>query len=171
MTIMNVRPQKNRHHALPVRQRRGSRRHRRRGSLYVVVLGVSSSVMMIGLSALMAVRVERRAAADSGDFATARLHAQSAIELGFFWMRDDPDWRSNRPNKGLWTTGQAIGTGTFSLFVDDPDDNNISSEPNNFIVMTGIGTLGDATFQLEVTLSVDGAGLTPVPGSWKQVVK
>lgn len=170
MTIMNVGYDNHRQHAPPARQRVGNRRHRRRGSLYVVVLGVSSSVMMIGLSALMAVRVERRAAADAADFAVARLYAQSAIELGFFWMRDDPNWRTNRPVAGSWITGQVIGRGAFSLSVVDPDDDDIAGGPNNFIVMMGTGMVGDATFQLEVTLSVDGAGLTPVPGSWKQVV-
>ena len=142
---------------------------RRRGSVYVVVLGVAMIVTVIGLSALVAVRIERRSLAGGTDFAQARLYALSAIEMGFFWIRDDPAWRDNRPS-GVWVADQPIGNGTFTLEVIDPDDNNLKAEPNDFIVLTGTGLLGDARFKLQVTVVPDRGGYEISPGTWRQVV-
>ncbi|UCC29162.1 MAG: hypothetical protein JSU86_13280 [Phycisphaerales bacterium] len=142
---------------------------RRRGSVYVVVLGVAMIVTVIGLSALAVVRIERRSLVGGTDFGQARLYAHSAIEMGFFWIRDDPTWRDNRPS-GVWVEDQLIGDGTFTLEVKDPDDNNLKTEPNNFIVLTGTGVRGDARFKLQVTVVPDRGGYEISSGTWRQVV-
>lgn len=136
--------------------------------MYVAVLGVSVSVVVIGLSALMLLRVERRVTLDSADLAQARLHALSAIEMGFFWISDDPDWRTNRAD-GVWVTDQTIGGGTFTLEVIDPEDGNLRTAPNNLLLLTGAGAQGDARFKLEVTIVPDNGGYVVSPRSWRQV--
>ena len=147
--------------------------HRRRGFAYALTLGVAMCVTVIGLSALMATQIERRSVQGVTDFARARLYAQSAIELGSFWIRDDSGWRDNRPD-GIWAADQPIAGGTFTLEVIDPDDNNIKSEPNNFIVMTGTGIQGEARYKLRVTVEAVSGGYQistgTWPGTWKQVV-
>ena len=143
--------------------------HRRRGSIYVVVLGTSMLVTVIGVSALMATRIERTYVEGCNDLEAARLHAHSAIEMGYFWINNDPDWRTTRAN-GIWLADQPIGTGTFTLAVIDPDDGDLKSEPNNRIVLTGTGIEGDTRFKLAVTFAVVDGGYEVTEGSWKQVI-
>jgi Tfp pilus assembly protein PilX len=72
----------------------------RRGSVYLIVLATSMMVTVIGLSALFAVRVQRRNAEITQDRAEALLCAQSAVELGLLKIQN-PNWRDSEPN-GIW---------------------------------------------------------------------
>ena len=144
-------------------------RHRRRGSIYITILGASTIVMVIGLSAVTVIRIERRFATVSTDFAQARLYAQSAVELAYSMMRDDPNWRTNR-SSGIWLTDQTLGDGTFTLQVVDPVDNDYQTDPFNSVLITGAGMQGDATFKLEVTLAAQDGGWVVADGSWRRVV-
>ncbi len=143
---------------------------RRRGIVYILVMGSSLTVMVIGLAALMAVRVERRAIQTGSDFMLARAYAHSAIEMGFYWMRSDTAWRTNRPTTGAWVTNQIIGDGTFTLVVTDPEDDDISLAPNNFVVLTATALKGDAKYILQMKLQDVNGLITEVPGSWTQIV-
>ncbi len=143
---------------------------RRRGSIYVVVLGVSMTVAVIGIAALMALRIEHRTVETGRDFAQTRLYAQSAIEMGFFWIADDPNWRQNRPTKGVWVVDQPIGNGTFTLEAYDPEDDNLKTAPNNSIILIGSGMRGEARYKLQVTVVPEKGGYEIAPGSWLQVV-
>ena len=147
--------------------KRNSRR--RRASIYVVVLGTSMAVMTIGLSALMAARIERRSVAGGTDFAQARLYAQTAIEMGFLWINNDADWRNNRAN-GVWVAEQPCGGGKFTLEVVDPDDDDLVIEPNDFVDLTGTGKCGEATYKLRVTIVPRNGGYEILPGSWVQII-
>ena len=142
---------------------------RRRGSIYVAVLGTSMLVTVIGLSALMATRIERTYAEGLSDLVAARVHAHSAVEMGYFWINTDPDWRTTRAS-GIWLADQPIGTGTFTLSVTDPDDHDLSILPNDLIVLTGTGFEGNARFKLQVTYAVSNGGYEVIQGSWNQVV-
>lgn len=143
---------------------------RRRGSMYVVVLGVSMTVAVIGITALVALRIELRTVETGKDFAQTRLYAQSAIEMGFFWIADDPNWRQNRPTKGVWRGNWPIGNGTFTLEAYDPEDDNLNTEPNNSIILIGTGMQGEARYKLQVTVVPEKGGYEIAPGSWRQVV-
>jgi len=149
--------------------RRGPRHTRRRASIYIVTLGAAMVVLVIGLGALASVRVERDSIDVGTDFTHARANAHGAIELGYYLMRSDPNWRTTRAN-GVWISRMPFGDGTLSLRVTDPDDADLSAAPNNIVVMTGAGTCNDATFLLEVQLTVDKGGLVVVDGTWTQLV-
>ena len=139
---------------------------RRRGSSYVFFIGTAMVVMIIGLSALMAVRIQRRGAEGSNDLATARFYAQSAIEYGFTVFNQDADWRTNL-GSGFWLTDLVIYGGTFSLeatFVDDGD----GKPANDDVVLTGTGVNGPATHKMQVTLIAQTGGIALSPGSWKR---
>ena len=59
-------------------------RYRRRASSYVAVLSTAMIVATIGLSALMATRIQRREVENTNDAARARLYAQSASDLALY---------------------------------------------------------------------------------------
>ena len=128
--------------------------HRRRGSIYIMVLGTSTAIIVIGLSALLAVRIERRGAEGTADLSKARFHARSAIEMGLFQIGSDPNWRTNQTN-GNWYVDKPISTGTFTLEGVDPNDGDLSNNDTDPLVFTGIGTRGDALYSLQVTLTAE----------------
>lgn len=136
-------------------------RHRRRGSVYVLVLGATMLVMTIGLTALYAARVENRSTTTSNDLVASRLYAQAAIEMGMFWIMDDPNWRITRTS-GWWTVDTGIGDGTYSLQVIDPVDGILSNSSIDQIVMLGVGMKGDARHMLSVILNPSVPSTTPL---------
>ncbi len=143
-------------------------RHHRRGSSYVFFMGTAMIVTIIGLSALMAVRIQRRGAEGSNDLAAARFYAQSAIEHGFAMINQDPDWRANL-GSGFWFTNQDIHGGTYSLeaaFIDDGDGN----PANDDVVLTGTGVHGPASHRTQVTLIAQSGEVALSPGSWQRSV-
>jgi hypothetical protein len=128
------------------------------------------AVAVIGIAALLALRIEHRTVETGKDFAQSRLYAQSAIEMGFFWIADDPGWRQNRPTKGVWRGDRPIGNGTFTLEAYDPEDDNLNTEPNNSFILIGTGMQGEARYKLQVTVIPEQGGYEISPGSWRQVV-
>jgi hypothetical protein len=130
-------------------------RRRRRASMYVAVLGAALIVTVIGVCGLVAVRVEHRASAGTNDFAAARLHAWSAIEMGLLWIENDPNWRNARPN-GVWATDVPVGDGAFTLEAADPDDADLGNSASDPLVLTGIGVQGASRYKLQVTLLAEG---------------
>ena len=130
--------------------------HCRKGTAYVAVLGASLIVTVIGLSALTAVRVERRSAQTEHDFTRARLYAQAAIDLGLLWMTQDSDWRTNRTN-GDWVLDAPFDRGTLSIAAADPTDGDLANDEKDPVTLTGTGIVGDARYMLEATIE-------PTPG-------
>ena len=88
-------------HASPKQASRA--RRRRRGTAYVMMLGMSLMIVVIGLSALYATRSTVRAASMATDADEARTMAQSALEIAQQWIANDPNWRSTRPH-GIWVS-------------------------------------------------------------------
>ena len=125
-------------------------RHRSsRGSIYFTVLGAAMLVTLIGLSAMMVVQLQDRAAAGVNDAAEARLYARSALEMGMYWIRSDPFWRSHKGN-GAWATNVPIGKGTFSLEASDPVDADVRTGASDPVVLTGTGVKGQSRYRLQV---------------------
>ena len=142
------------------------RRFRRRGSSYVFFMGTAMIVTIIGLSALMAVRIQRRGAEGSNDLAAARFYAQSAIEHGFAMINQKADWRTDL-GSGFWIPAVNIHGGTYSLdatFSDDGDGN----PDNDYVVLTGTGVHGPARHKTQVTLTAQGSGVALSPESWQR---
>ena len=127
--------------------------------MYIAVLGCTLAVTVIGLSAVMVTRIERRSAEGAADMIQARLYAQSAIEVGLLRIRDDLDWRVTYPS-GEWFAEQPIGTGTCSLEGIDPGDNNLKDADTDPLLLTGVGIQGDARYQFQVTLLAETDPLT-----------
>jgi hypothetical protein len=146
-------------------KRRSDLRHR--GSVYVLVLGASLIVAVIGLSSLMAARVQRQVTEVSADMVQTRLLARSAIDLGLNTIKTYPaNWRFVF-DAGNLPTEMPLGAGQLTLTAVDPIDGNLMNNTTDPVVLTGIGKSGDARYMLEVTLNGDG---TAQPGTWKRVV-
>lgn len=125
----------------------------------MLVLSSALIVSVVGLSALLAVRVQRRGARDLNSVAAARLNAQAAIELGLHWIATDPNWRDTRPN-GVWAADVPAGRGTLTVEGTDPDGlplNNDAAEP---LLLTGTGVAGEARYKLQVSLTPQARGFS-----------
>ena len=129
-----------------------------RGSVYVIVLAIAMLVTVIGVGALVAVRVQLRAADLSADCEEARQAAHSGVELARLWIRQDYAWRKSRAN-GAWATGLAVGGGTFSVSVEDPADGDLLDDPLEPVVVTATGYRRNARQRVRVTLSPNPAAL------------
>ena len=125
--------------------------NRRRGSAYITVLGTAVAITVIGLSGIMVSRIRLRRAEAANDFATARAYARSAVEMGFYRIENNDDWRSTFAS-GVWEADKTIGDGTYTLIGVDPADNNLADNDLEPVELTGVGRRGAATFQLRVTL-------------------
>lgn len=141
---------------------------RRRGSVYIAVLGSATLVTVLGLSALVLARIGHRQAGQRRSLARARLNALAAVDMGFFLIKQNPaGWRSDFA-AGVLPTDQPIGqTGTFSLEAIDPVDADLANNNSDPVLLIGIGCAGRARYKLQVRLEADGS---PTPGTWRHVV-
>lgn len=126
-------------------------RRRRRGSVYIAVLAAAMIVTIVGLSALLATRIQGRSAGAMNRAMNARFYARSAIEMGLYLVHQDPNWRADRVN-GTSIAKQSIGSGTFSLEAIDPQDGDLSDSVSDLLVLTGTGIDGQARHKMQVTL-------------------
>jgi hypothetical protein len=122
----------------------------RRGSVYLMVLALSMMVTVMGLASLFAVRVQRRAAQITKDCAEARLCAQSAVELGLLFVKDQ-SWRTTWPN-GTWLSDKSLGNGSYSLEGIDPQDGDLSDSQYDPLILTGTGIKDIACHKTQVLL-------------------
>lgn len=125
-------------------------RVRRQGSIYVVVLGASLMVAMLGLAALIGQRIQNRMLTSSAGVRQAQLNAQAAVEFALLTMKTDANWRTNQTN-GVWFTGRNIGVGTCSLSVTDPVDANLADDANEPVAIRGIGYADKAEQRFDIT--------------------
>lgn len=130
----------------------------RRGSAYVLVLGIAVMVFMISAAGIAVSRVQARVADRESDTTEARRYANAAIELVQWYIARDPNWRTSRSN-GLWVSDQPIGQGAFSVEVVNPNGSLDESKLGSVIV-TGIGHKGNARQMVQVTLSAHVEPLT-----------
>ena len=125
--------------------------HDTAGSIYVHVLASSLLIAIIGLASLSAVRLQMRSSRLMRDYDEARTCAVSAVELGMLYVKQDPNWRTARPN-GIWVQDEPLGAGRFTLEGIDPADNLLSDSKYEPLVLTGTGTKGLARHKVQVTL-------------------
>ena len=130
---------------------------RRRGSVYLAVLGAAALVTIIGLSALLIARIDLRRATDTSDLAQARLCALSGVDMGLLLIQRDPGgWRSTVAGAGGSLPAMDIGSGTFALEAVDPVDGDLLSGSDP-VLLTGIGYAGRARSKLQVRREANGS--------------
>ncbi len=126
-----------------------SNRHWRRGTVYLMVLGSALIVAIVGVSAVLAVRVRAVTVRQSHDFAVARECAQAALDVGMYALLITPDWRSSIA-PGVWMDEIALGDGVFSLQINDPEDGDLSDDPGDTVMLVGTGVCNAARYGAKV---------------------
>ena len=146
--------------------RRPGRPHNR-GSVYILILGVSVLVMVIGVSGLIASRLTHRIARNQAETPAARVFAVSAIDRGLLIIQESgAGWRAalvaGAPNEAT------LDGGTHTLQVTDPIDGDVTNNDSDPVILNGIGVVGQSKQMMRVTLSGSGKVMS---GSWKQMTE
>lgn len=106
---------------------------------------------VLGLSALMIQRIQRKADQQAAHVVEARLYADAALRIGMMRIEDDPNWRYSFSN-GVWEADVVIGDGTYTLEGLDPSDGDISDNATDPLVLIGHGKKGTAIQKVQITL-------------------
>ena len=129
---------------------------KRRGSTYLLVLGVSMVVTVIGLSALTVVRVDARGVRAWRDCSEARVLAFSAAEHALNKINTTNDWRSVFDGA---TVEKSFGRGTFRWRVVDEDDGDLADDDLDPATIIATGTVNDASHTLSLRVTAEGQPL------------
>src|SRR3954454_10164364 len=96
---------------------RGASRQRlprlRPGTAYILVMGACMLVSILGITGVIAARLQARAGTLRTDQREASTYARSAITMARYWMDQDTNWRTARA-PGTWASRQPLGQGSFS---------------------------------------------------------
>lgn len=130
---------------------RRSMRPQRRGSVYLLVLGLAMLVTVIGLGAVAVTRLTARTVSEGKDFTDARTLAFSAAEHAITRINADSNWRSTFNGQ---TITQSLGRGTFSWYVTDETDNNLTDNASDPYVIWATGNAGRATYSMRVHMAI-----------------
>ena len=125
------------------RTTRSRRRTLRRGGMYVAVLGVAMLVTLIGLSALLAVRVDQRTTGLLENAVKVDFQAQAAVDRAIFRLNNLANWRTAYTTD-TWTAGQTFDGVTTSFKLVDEIDGNLADDANEPVRVYGRATVGDA---------------------------
>lgn len=128
-------------------------KYTRRASIYLALLAISVIVTVIGVSALLAARLQHRAAEDTNAAIEARFYAQSAIDLALLWIKTDLAWRTRYAN-GTWIPEQTIGRGKGTIKLVDEIDGNLTNDATQPVRLYGKGVIGDVVRIQSVLLAL-----------------
>lgn len=126
--------------------------HARRGGAYLAVLGVTTVVTVIGLSAVAVTRLERRAIEGTNNLAEARGYADSAVNIALLKINQNTNWRATYTHD-TWTAAQTIGNGTLQWKLVDQVDTNLNNNTTDPVRIVGQGTVGTTTQLCSVLLT------------------
>jgi hypothetical protein len=130
---------------------------RRRGGVYVAVLGVSALVLVLGMGGLASARSIARAQSEARDMSGARWAAVSALELGRYAMERNARWRTQRSN-GDWCTDAVLGDATVTLSAVNPSGamNRSVTDP---VDLTAVAYQGACTHRITLRLQAEATPL------------
>ncbi|MGM0489747.1 MAG: hypothetical protein ACQESR_23685 [Planctomycetota bacterium] len=133
---------------------------RRRGSVYVAVLGVTMIAAMCALLGMRIARQQLKATGQHKDHERAKILAHSAAEQAVAIMNnhswDVGDWRANFTS-GVETPPITFGGGEMSFKLID-EDGELADDPSDPVWIHGIGRVGDAVYVARARARID-AGL------------
>lgn len=101
------------------------RANRQRGSVLVLVLGVTSIVGVIGLSSLLAVRLQHRDVQTRADASQAQQLADTGLQLLHARLSANNNWR-NEHTHDAWSADESLGDGSQLRYKlrDEGDEND-----------------------------------------------
>lgn len=125
--------------------------NRRRGGAYIAVMGVSVIVTVIGLSALLATRVEFRAVRLNEAATSARFAVASGMELGILRISADADWRNTYVHDE-WTSEEDILGAACRFKLVDEQDGDLANDPSQPARFYAKATVSEAVRMYSVLL-------------------
>lgn len=131
---------------------------RRRGGIYIAVLGASVFVAIVGLAAMAQVRSQRASVESTVNATRARHAAEAGVELAAQWVAADSNWRQNR-NSGAWRSGLDIGGPLCTVEGIDPIDGNFRNRPYDPLLLRATATRGGVTQIVQARMKAVG---TPI---------
>ncbi|MBB6429260.1 hypothetical protein [Algisphaera agarilytica] len=151
----------------PTRAQHATANARQRGSALVLVLAVSSIVGVIGLSALMAVRLQNTDIETRADAVQAQQFADSMLRVIHTRLTNNSSWRTTHTHD-TWTSNEVIAQGGFMRYVirdeGDSDLADADTDPARLVVRV---KYGDAVRLASLQIS----GVTPtevIRGSYRR---
>lgn len=126
----------------------------RRASAYLLILATSLLVTVIGVSALIAARVQGRMATSADDVVAAQLNARSGLNLALLAIDQDSYWRQTCTH-GVWQPSVEVGEGECKWKLLDPEDGDLDNDPNDPVLIEAWGMVGRATQKTTVRLEPD----------------
>lgn len=128
-------------------------RGRDRGSVLVLVMGVSAIVGVIGLSSLLAVRLQHRDVDARGDATQAAILADGALRVMHARLSETGDWRSTHTS-GSWSTDETLGLGAAMRYkLTDEADDDLSDSDEDAARLTVRVAYGDAVRLASITIA------------------
>lgn len=124
-------------------------RVRRRGAVYVAVLGTSLLVVSIGLGSLAVARSRMAIATQERDGAHARQVADSALEGVLRRLAAGSAWRGHE-GTDPWLAGEAIAGGLVSVWLEDPEDGDLGDDAGDPVRVRIRAEAGGAVRRLEL---------------------
>ncbi len=128
---------------------------RRLGSAYVMILGVSAVLMVIGLAAVSVARIDTRNVSADNDWSEAQTLALSAAENALARIAVTEDWRSRLG--GVVTV--PMGHGTMQWQIIDADDGQLADDEEDPVLIVAIGQVGASRYKLGLRCFVEGLPL------------
>jgi hypothetical protein len=128
---------------------------RRLGSAYVMILGVSAVLMVIGLAAVSVARIDNRNVSADNDWSEAQTLALSAAENALARIAVTDDWRSRLA--GVVTV--PMGHGTMQWQITDDGDGQLADDEQDPVLIVAIGQVGASRYKLGLRCLVEGRPL------------
>ena len=128
---------------------------RRHGSAYVMILGVSAVLMVIGLAAVSVARIDTRNVSSDNDWSEAQTLALSAAENALARIAVTEDWRSRLG--GVFTA--PMGRGTMQWQITDDGDGQLADDEQDPVLIVAIGQVGASRYKLGLRCFVEGLPL------------
>ncbi|MBI4580994.1 MAG: hypothetical protein HY718_14905 [Planctomycetes bacterium] len=116
---------------------------KRRASGYVLVLGATLLISVIGLTSLTLVRVQYKVEQSGMDAIHAQMYARSGVELALSTSYVDSSWRANYASYTALMP-LAFDKGTCSIAISEADGSALDTATDNPVLLTGVGTVGSA---------------------------
>ena len=128
-------------------------RVRRRGAVYVAVLGTSLLVVSIGLGSLAVARSRMAIARQERDGALARHVADSALDGVLRTLAEDSVWRAHE-GSDPWRADKPIAGGLVSVWLDDPEDGDLGDDGGDPVRVRIEARAGGAARRLEAVVDL-----------------
>jgi hypothetical protein len=135
---------------------------RRRGSVYVLLLGVSVILAVIGLSGALASRVQTRSVQAEGDWGEAQVLAASAAEHALAEIAAHTDWRTRYAGV---TRTVPVGRGTMRWYLKDEKDGDLANNPGDPFLVVARGQVNRSAYGLGLVCSILGDPLPALKAS------